>query len=124
MTYVTCPTMRYHPAVVAQMAATLQILAEGCFTLGLGSGENLDEHVGAGWPGVVTRQEMLFEAMQIIRDLHTGELVTARGEHFDVDSARIWDVPEQGVDLAVPICWDPSEEAAGGIQLTRPVRRE
>ena len=60
MTYVTCPTMRYHPAVVAQKAATVQLLAEGRFTLGLGSGENLNEHVvGDGWPGVETRQEML-----------------------------------------------------------------
>lgn len=162
MTYVTCPTMRYHPAVVAQKAATLQLLAEGRFTLGLGSGENLNEHViGQGWPGVATRQDMLAEAVEVIRRLMTGELVTYRGEHFDVDSARLWDVPDEGVDLAValsgeegletfapladhliavqperslvegwntvarrpigsgaravgqiPICWDPSEDAA------------
>ena len=60
MTYVTCPTLRYHPAVVAQKAATLQILAEGRFTLGLGSGENLNEHiVGEGWPAIQDRQDML-----------------------------------------------------------------
>ena len=60
MTYVTCPTMRYYPAVVAQKAATLQLLAEGRFTLGLGSGERLNEHVvGQGWPGVEQRQERL-----------------------------------------------------------------
>ncbi len=59
-TYVTCPTMRYHPAVVAQKAATLQILADGRFTLGLGSGENLNEHVvGQRWPTVARRQDML-----------------------------------------------------------------
>src|ERR1700710_899609 len=59
MTYVTCPTLRYHPAVIAQKAATLQILAEGRFTLGLGSGESLNEHtVGAGWPALETRHEM------------------------------------------------------------------
>jgi len=111
MTYVTCPTMRYHPAVVAQKAATLQVLAQGRFTLGLGSGENLNEHVvGAGWPGVATRQEMLVEAIRVIRELHTGELVTFRGEHFDVDSARIWDVPEQGVDLAVAVSGDEGLE--------------
>ena len=104
MTYVTCPTMRYHPAVVAQKAATLKILADGRFTLGLGAGENLNEHVvGGGWPGVATRQEMLSEAIQIIRQLHTGELVTFRGEHFEVDSARIWDLPDGGVDLAVAV---------------------
>lgn len=109
MTYVTCPTMRYHPAVVAQKAATLQLLSGGRFTLGLGSGENLNEHVvGEGWPAVDVRQDMLVEAVQIIRALHTGELTTFDGEHFRVDSARVWDVPDGGV----PICWDPDREAA------------
>ena len=103
MTYVTCPTMRYHPAVVAQKAATLQLLSEGRFTLGLGSGENLNEHViGQGWPGVTTRQDMLMEAIDIIRRLLTGDLVTFRGEHFDVDSARLWDVPDS-LDIGVAV---------------------
>jgi G6PDH family F420-dependent oxidoreductase len=107
MTYVTCPTMRYHPAVVAQKAATLQLLCDGRFTLGLGSGENLNEHVvGDGWPGVETRHEMLAEAVEIIRALHTGELVTYRGDHFDVDSARIWDLPEIPVELAIAVGGD------------------
>ena len=102
MTYVTCPTMRYHPAVVAQKAATLQLLADGRFTLGLGAGENLNEHViGEGWPSVNTRQAMLNEAIRIIRELHSGELVTFRGDYFDVDSARIWDLPEGGVPIGV-----------------------
>ncbi|GAB3712312.1 LLM class F420-dependent oxidoreductase [Mariniluteicoccus flavus] len=110
-TYVTCPTLRYHPAVVAQKAATLQILADGRFTLGLGSGENLNEHVvGEGWPAVDERQDMLEEAIEIIRELHTGELVTWAGEHFRVDSARIWDLPEQGVDLAVAVGGDKAVE--------------
>ena len=75
-TYVTCPTMRYHPAVVAQKAATLQILADGRFTLGLGAGENLNEHiVGRGWPSIDQRHNMLKEAIQIIRELFGGELV-------------------------------------------------
>src|ERR1044072_7536555 len=70
MTYVTCPTMRYHPAVVAQKAATLQLLADGPFPLRLGAGETLNEHViGEGWPGVDTRQAMLAEAIRIIREL-------------------------------------------------------
>jgi G6PDH family F420-dependent oxidoreductase len=103
-TYVTCPTMRYHPAVVAQKAATLQLLAEGRFLLGLGAGENLNEHVvGQGWPGVATRHDMLAEAVELIRRLHTGELVTYRGEYFEVDSARIWDLPEQGVEIGVAV---------------------
>lgn len=102
MTYVTCPTIRYHPAVVAQKAATMQLLSDGRFTLGLGAGENLNEHVvGGGWPGVDTRQAMLAEAMVIIRALHSGELVTHRGDYFEVDSARIWDLPEAGVPIAV-----------------------
>lgn len=104
MTYVTCPTLRYHPAVVAQKAATLQILAEGRFTLGLGSGENLNEHVvGTGWPAVQERQAMLREAIGIIRDLHTGDLVDHRGEFFQVDSARIWDLPDEAVEIGVAI---------------------
>ncbi|AKT51999.1 TIGR03557 family F420-dependent LLM class oxidoreductase [Arsenicicoccus sp. oral taxon 190] len=102
MTYVTCPILRYHPAVVAQQAATVQLLADGRFTLGVGSGENLNEHVvGAGWPAVAARQDMLAEALEIIRALHTGELVTYDGEHYRVDSARIWDLPEQGVEIAL-----------------------
>lgn len=70
MTYVTCPTMRYHPAVVAQKAATVQLLSQGRFRLGLGAGENLNEHVtGGGWPPVSVRHEMLEEAVEIIRAL-------------------------------------------------------
>jgi G6PDH family F420-dependent oxidoreductase len=112
MTYVTCPTMRYHPAVVAQKSATLQILAEGRFTLGLGSGENLNEHVvGEGWPAIQDRQEMLREAVEIIRALHTGELVDHRGEYYQVDSARVWDVPDEGVDLGLAVAGDRAIEA-------------
>src|ERR1700754_603492 len=76
MTYVTCPTIRYHPAVVAQKAATVQLLADGRFTLGLGSGENLNEHVvGQGWPALTTRQDMLAQAIEVIRKLAEGALV-------------------------------------------------
>ncbi|PWD52286.1 LLM class F420-dependent oxidoreductase [Serinibacter arcticus] len=111
MTYVTCPTIRYHPAVVAQKAATLQLLSDGRFTLGLGSGENLNEHVvGEGWPSVAVRQDMLEEAVEIIRELHTGELVTYDGEYFRVDSARIWDRPEQEIPIALAVSGDASIE--------------
>lgn len=103
-TFVTCPILRYHPAVVAQKAATLQLIAEGRFTLGLGSGENLNEHVvGAGWPAVDKRHDMFAEAIEIIRALHTGELTTWAGEHYRVDSARIWDMPDDGVELAIAV---------------------
>jgi G6PDH family F420-dependent oxidoreductase len=103
-TYVTCPSFRYHPAVVAQKAATLQILSEGRFTLGLGTGENLNEHViGEGWPSIDLRQDLLEEAVHIIRELLTGELVTWQGEHFRVDSARIWDSPAEGVPVGIAV---------------------
>ncbi|WP_374455678.1 LLM class F420-dependent oxidoreductase [Nocardioides sp.] len=111
MTYVTCPTLRYHPAVVAQKAATLQILAEGRFTLGLGSGENLNEHVvGEGWPAIAERQELLAEAIEVIRALHTGDLVDHRGDFFQVDSARIWDLPDEGVDIGVAVAGERAIE--------------
>jgi G6PDH family F420-dependent oxidoreductase len=108
-TYVTCPTIRYHPAVVAQQAATLQILADGRFTLGVGSGENLNEHVvGRGWPTVARRQEMLREAVQIIRELFTGEVVDWKGDYFEVDSARLWDLPEVPVAIAAAVSGERS----------------
>jgi G6PDH family F420-dependent oxidoreductase len=108
-TYVTCPTMRYHPAVIAQKAATMQLLSDGRFILGLGSGENLNEHVtGEGWPPVAQRQDMLEEAVRIIRELHTGELVTWEGEYFRVDSARIWDAPEGGVPIGIAVSGEKS----------------
>jgi G6PDH family F420-dependent oxidoreductase len=108
-TYVTCPTLRYHPAVIAQKAATLQLLADGRFTLGLGAGENLNEHVvGEGWPAVDARQDMLEEAIAIIRALHTGELTTWDGAYFRVDSARIWDLPDDGVPIGLAVSGDKS----------------
>jgi len=111
MTYVTCPTMRYHPAVVAQKAATLQLLADGRFTLGLGSGENLNEHtVGEGWPAVDVRQSMLGEAVHIIRALHSGELTTFDGDYFRVASARVWDLPEDGIPIGIAVSGDDSVE--------------
>ena len=95
MTYVTCPIRRYHPAVVAQKAATMQLLSDGRFTLGLGAGENLNEHiVGGGWPIAGVRHEMLEEAVEIIHALWAGDTVTYRGKHFDVESAKLWDLPE------------------------------
>ena len=110
-TYVTCPTIRYHPAVVAQQAATLQILADGRFTLGVGSGENLNEHVvGKGWPTIKRRQDMLREAVQIIRELFTGDVVDWKGEYFEVDSARLWDLPDVPVAIAAAVSGERSVE--------------
>ncbi|MER7283064.1 LLM class F420-dependent oxidoreductase [Dactylosporangium sp. NPDC000244] len=110
-TYVTCPIQRYHPAVVAQKAATIQLLSEGRFILGLGAGENLNEHVtGEGWPPVAQRQDMLEEAVAIIRELHTGELVTWDGDYFRVDSARVWDCPDDGVPIGLAVSGEHSVE--------------
>ncbi|AXX32515.1 F420-dependent glucose-6-phosphate dehydrogenase-like protein [Actinosynnema pretiosum subsp. pretiosum] len=112
MTYVTCPTMRYHPAVVAQKAATVQLLSDNRFTLGLGAGENLNEHVvGQGWPPVNVRHEMLREALEIIVKLFDGGYSDYAGQHFRVDSAKLWDLPEKRVPIAVAVSGSQSVQA-------------
>ena len=109
MTYVTCPILRYHPAVVAQKAATIGLLSDGRFTLGLGAGENLNEHVvGRGWPPVNVRHDMLEEAVHIIRELLDGGYVNRAGEHFRVDSAKLWDRPDNGVPIALAVSGEQS----------------
>ncbi|MGM0350429.1 LLM class F420-dependent oxidoreductase [Streptomyces sp. Adlamb9] len=114
MTYVTCPIRRYHPAVVAQKAATVQLLSEGRFRLGLGAGENLNEHVvGGGWPPVDVRHEMLEEAVEIIRALFGGEHVTHHGRHYQVESAKLWDVPEQPPPIGIAVSGEQSCRLAG-----------
>jgi G6PDH family F420-dependent oxidoreductase len=116
MTYVTCPTKRYHPAVVAQKAATVQLLSQGRFTLGLGAGENLNEHVtGGGWPPANTRHEQLREAVEIIRELFAGGYTTFRGEHFQVDSAKLWDLPDPLPPIGVAVSGKQSCELAGEL---------
>src|ERR671933_886846 len=115
MTYVTSPIMRYRPAVVAQQAATLQLLADGRFTLGLGSGENLNEHVvGEGWPPVAAREEMFREAVHVIRELLAGDgYTTFHGEYFDVDGGKVWDLPEGGVPIGIAVSGQVSATLAG-----------
>ena len=116
MTYVTCPIRRYHPAVVAQKAATMQLLSDGRFTLGLGAGENLNEHVvGGQWPIVGVRHEMLEEAIEIIRALWSGDMVTYRGEYFDVESARIWDLPDTPPPIGIAVSGSESCALAGRL---------
>ena len=116
MTYVTCPTVRYHPAVVAQKAATVQLLSDGRFTLGLGAGENLNEHVvGGGWPGADVRHEMLVEAVEIIRELFGGDYVRHHGRHFDFDSAKLWDLPDAAPPIGIAISGRRSATIAGEL---------
>jgi G6PDH family F420-dependent oxidoreductase len=118
MTYVTCPILRYHPAIVAQKAATLQILSGNRFRLGLGSGENLNEHVvGRGWPAVGVRHRMLAEAIEIIAALFDAgeERVNYRGEYFDVEQARLWDQPDQRVPIGVAVSGPDSCRLAGRL---------
>ncbi|WP_406503618.1 LLM class F420-dependent oxidoreductase [Streptomyces sp. NBC_00212] len=114
MTFVTCPTLRYHPTVVAQKAATMQILSEGRFRLGLGSGENLNEHVvGAGWPAPEVRLDMLEEAVEIIRELFEGGYVNQQSAHFGVANARLWDLPDELPPIGVAVSGERSCALAG-----------
>jgi G6PDH family F420-dependent oxidoreductase len=116
MTYVTCPIMRYHPAVVAQQAATVDLLSEGRFLLGLGAGENLNEHVvGQGWPSANVRHEMLEEAIEIIRQLFAGGYVDFVGDHFRVDSAKLWDLGEQPPRIGLAVSGQQSAALAGEL---------
>ncbi|MDX6381093.1 MAG: hypothetical protein QOI57_2117 [Rubrobacteraceae bacterium] len=114
MSYVTCPIIRYHPAIVAQKAATMALLSDGRFSLGLGAGENLSEHVvGRGWPSADMRHDMLVEAIEIIRTLFDGDYVTYRGEHFDVEDAKLFDRPEEPPPIGVAVSGRQSCELAG-----------
>jgi len=101
-TAVTCPTYRVHPAVIAQAAATVAALAPGRFTLGVGSGEALNEHVlGDAWPPVSVRLDRLREAIGLIRELWGGGVVTHLGEHFTVHDAQVFSLPEVTPDILV-----------------------
>jgi G6PDH family F420-dependent oxidoreductase len=95
-TAVTCPTIRVHPAIVAQAAATSAVLLDGRFALGLGTGEALNEHIlGDHWPEADERLEMLEEAVTVIRNLWQGGMRSHRGRHYRVENARIYDLPER-----------------------------
>src|SRR4051794_24915978 len=95
-TAVTCPTTRVHPGIIAQAAATAAVQLHGKFILGVGTGEALNEHVlGDPWPSANVRLEMLEEAVELMRRLWTGEVVTTQGHHYDVDTARIYTLPDQ-----------------------------
>ena len=122
-TAVTCPTFRIHPAIVAQAAATAALMFEGRFFLGLGSGENLNEHVvGASWPSPVERLERLEEAIDIMRELWTGEYVDHYGAYYTVESARIYTLPDEPPPIIIaatgPMSTRIAAEAGDGVMTS------
>ena len=124
-TAVTCPTVRIHPAIIAQAAATSAAMTDGRFILGVGTGEALNEHVlGDVWPSADTRLEMLEEAVELIRELWKGEVVTASGTHYQVDTARIYTLPDQPPEIYVsafgPKALDLAARIGDGLINTAP----
>ena len=115
-TGVTCPTIRYHPAVIAQAAATAAAMLPGRFFLGVGTGEALNEHVVAErWPPYDIRAEMLEEAVEIIRALWTGEIVDHHGRHFTVENARLYTLPDVPPPIVVAAAGPAAARIAGRI---------
>jgi G6PDH family F420-dependent oxidoreductase len=112
-TGLTCPIIRYHPAIVAQAAATIGVLSDGRFTLALGAGERLNEHVvGERWPPVHERHAMLVEAVEIIRLLWRGETCSFQGTYFHLDSARVYDLPKKAIPLVIGVSGEKSTQLA------------
>ncbi len=115
-TAVTCPIRRYHPAIVAQAAATSARMLEGRFHLGVGSGEALNESImGLHWPDTDTRHEMLAEAVAMIRQLWTGETTTLHGKHFQVENATIFTLPKTLPPIYVAASGEKAAKLAGEI---------
>ncbi|MFJ8802811.1 TIGR03557 family F420-dependent LLM class oxidoreductase [Streptomyces sp. NPDC102487] len=115
-TLVTCPTVRMHPAVNAQAAATAAVLTGGRFRFGLGTGEALNEHIlGDPWPEASQRMDMLEEAVHVMRRLFTGEQTTHRGRHYTVENARLYTLPDQPPPLYVSGFGPRAAELAGRI---------
>ena len=126
-TGVTCPTVRIHPAILAQAAATSQILLDGRFVFGVGSGEALNEHIlGHRWPPVDTRLEMLEEAIEVIRKLWEGGFVTHHGRYYEVENARIYSRPEAPPPILVsgfgPTAADLAARVGDGLVTVQPDR--
>jgi len=115
-TAVTCPTMRIHPAIIAQAAATAAAMLPGRFMLGLGSGENLNEHIlGEHWPEADVRQAMLEEAVEVIRLLWGGGQKSHYGPHYRVENARIYTLPQSLPPILIAASGPKSAELAGRI---------
>jgi coenzyme F420-dependent glucose-6-phosphate dehydrogenase len=115
-TGVTCPLIRTHPAIVAHAAATAGAMLPGRFTLGLGTGENLNEHVlGDRWPAPDERIELLEEAIEVIRLLWEGGERTHRGVHYTVDHAQLYTLPDEPIPIVVAASKPHAAELAGRI---------
>jgi coenzyme F420-dependent glucose-6-phosphate dehydrogenase len=115
-TAVTCPTVRIHPAIIAQAAATAAALMPGRFFLGVGTGEALNEHIlGDPWPPQHVRREKLTEAVTLIRHLWEGGLTNHRGEYYEVHNARIYSLPKKLPPILVAAGGPQSAELAGTI---------
>jgi coenzyme F420-dependent glucose-6-phosphate dehydrogenase len=115
-TGVTCPTIRIHPAIIAQAAATAASMLPGRFFLGVGTGENLNEHVlGDRWPSTEIRRRMLEEAVEVMRTLWRGELCSHEGEHYRVENARIYTLPEDPIPVYVAAGGPEAAELAGRV---------
>ncbi|MGE0228064.1 MAG: TIGR03557 family F420-dependent LLM class oxidoreductase [Dehalococcoidia bacterium] len=115
-TGVTCPTVRIHPAIVAQAAATVSTMMPGRFFLGVGTGENLNEHVlGDHWPTTEIRQEMLREAVDVMRELWQGSLTSRYGEYYVVEQAKLYTVPDVPPPIYVAASGMGSAALAGDI---------
>jgi G6PDH family F420-dependent oxidoreductase len=126
-TGLTCPIIRYHPALIAQAAATIGVMSDGRFTLALGAGERLNEHiVGEGWPPVDHRHGMLREAIEIIRELWTGEMVSHSGPYYELETARIYDRPKNEIQIVVGASGEKSStlaaEMGAGLMAVEPKR--
>jgi G6PDH family F420-dependent oxidoreductase len=115
-TAVTCPSVRIHPAVLAQAAATAAVQLDGKFVLGVGSGEALNEHIlGDPWPNAAVRLEMLEEAVEVIRLLHQGGSRSHHGEYYTVENARIYTLPDEPVPIYVSAFGPKAVQLAGRI---------
>jgi len=115
-TGVTCPTVRIHPAIIAQAAATCAAMLPGRFFLGVGTGENLNEHItGERWPSANVRREMLEEAVWILRKLWTGENVDHEGAYYQVADARIYTLPETPPEIYIAASGGMAAQLAGEI---------
>ncbi len=124
-TGLTCPIIRYHPAIIAQAAATIAVMSDNRFTLAIGAGERLNEHVtGDRWPSIPERHEMLAEAADILRALWSGGVQNWAGDYFIVDHARLYDLPDEPIPLVIGVSGEASvalaSDKADGIMATEP----